>query len=146
MSRVYKIIWRCCWQVLYWKFDRGKNEKTWIWWIHNSVYWWYSVSVQFLDFLRNGISKNHLIRFLANGLLVLHSDGCSLKFFVTLNDTILTNVNHLLFQNDINYCTAEEADPSLIQYGINQRANALEYITIQIVDSIVIWRIDTGRR
>ena len=69
--------------------------------------------------------------------MVVCDDDSSLKIVVTLNDTILANVNDLLVQNDINSCTAEEADPRLIRHAINQATNYLENITIQTVDSNV---------
>ena len=69
---------------------------------------------------------------------VLHCDDSSLKFVVTLSDTILTNLNDLIVQNDINCCTAEEADPRLIRHEINQAGNGLENITFRTVDSDVL--------
>ena len=70
-------------------------------------------------------------------LLVIHSDKSSLNFVVTLNGNLLTNENDLLVQNKINYCTAEEADPRLIRYEINQEANDWEN-TIRNVDSDIL--------
>ena len=95
-------------------------------------------SSNFGDFLSNSVNKNNVCQFPSQKLLVLHGDGSSLKFVVPLNDAILTNVNDLLVQNDINYCTLEEADPRLIRHAINQTTNGLENITIQTVDSDVL--------
>ena len=70
--------------------------------------------------------------------MVLHGDNSSLKLVVTLNDTILTNINNLLVKSDINYCTADKANPRLIQYAINRAANGLENITIWTFDSHIL--------
>ena len=55
----------------------------------------------FGDFLSNKVNKINLSQFLAHKLLVLHGYDSSLKFVVTLNDTILRNIKNLLVQNDI---------------------------------------------
>lgn len=64
-------------------------------------------SSNFGDFLSNNVNKNSLGQFFIHKLLVIHGDESSLKFVVTLNDTIFTNTHDLLFENDINYCTAK---------------------------------------
>ena len=64
-------------------------------------------SSNFGDFLSNNVNKNSLGQFFIHKLLVIHCDESSVKFVVTLNDTILTNTHDLLFQNDINYCTTK---------------------------------------
>ena len=84
----------------------------------------------FSDFLSNRVDENNISQFLSHKLLVLHGDNSSLKLVVTLNDTILTNINNLLVKSDINYCTADKANPRLIQYAISRAANGLENITI----------------
>ena len=84
----------------------------------------------FGDLLSNSVNKNNLSQFLAHKLLVFPGDDTSRKFVVTLNDTILTIASVLLVQNEVNYCTPEEADPRLIQNAINQSTNFLESITI----------------
>ena len=61
----------------------------------------------FGDFSSNCVNKNNLSQLLAHKLLVPYDDDSSLKFVVTLNDIILTNVYDLLVRNDINYSTAE---------------------------------------
>ena len=92
----------------------------------------------FGDFSSNNVNENNLSQFLAHKLLIPHGDKSSLKLVVTLNNTILTNANNVLVQNDINYCTVEEADARLIQHAINQAVNGLENITISTVDSEVL--------
>ena len=92
----------------------------------------------FGDILSNSVNENNINQFLPHKLLVLHGDNSSLKLVVTLNDTILTNINNLLVKNDINYCTADKANPRLIQYAINRAANGLENITIWTFDSHIL--------
>ena len=74
---------------------------------------------------------------MAHKLLVFHGGVSFLKFVVILNDTILTNVNDLFIQNDINYNTAEEADPRLIRQLL-ETAIELKNITIRTVHSNVL--------
>ena len=50
----------------------------------------------FGDFLSNSVNKYNLNQFLAHKFLVFHGEDSSLKFVVTLNNTILTNANDLL--------------------------------------------------
>ena len=87
----------------------------------------------FGDFFSNSLNKNNS-QFVAHKLLLLHGGSSSLEFVVTLKDTILTYV-----QNDISYCTPEEANPRLTWHAIiNQANNGLENITNQIIDSNVL--------
>ena len=92
----------------------------------------------FGDFLSNSVNKYNLNQFLAHKFLVFHGENSSLKFVVTLNNTILTNVNDLLVQTDINYCTAEEGARRLIRHAIYEAVNGLENIAIRTVDSDVL--------
>ena len=83
--------------------------------------------------LFNSENKDSLNQFLARQFIQLHA-GKSQIIVVNFNETILSNDELLLSEEDISNCTPEEADPRLIRRSINQAKNGFEDINKRTVD------------
>ena len=79
--------------------------------------------------MSNSENKDSLNQFLARQFIQLHA-GKSQIIVVNFNETILSNDELLLSEEDISNCTLEEADLRLIRRSVNQAKNGFEDITI----------------
>ena len=87
-------------------------------------------SSDFNNFLSNSENKDSLNQFLARQFIQLHA-GKSQIIVVNFNETISSNDELLLSEEDISNCISEEADPRLIRHAISQANNGFQDITIR---------------
>ena len=82
----------------------------------------------FMDFLGNSENKNNLNEFLVQRFLQ-EQEGVQ-TFVATYKDTIISNNNLLLLDEDIANCMTEEADQRLVRHAYNCIRNGIISVVV----------------
>ena len=90
----------------------------------------------FMDFLGNSENKTHLSEFLVKRFVQEH-DGTQ-TFVATYKDSIISNNESLLLDEDITNCMTEEADQRLVRHAYNCIRNGILSIVVSTNDTDVV--------